>query len=166
MSYITYAPANWTVCITDAAATTATSSTFTPSATSNFLKLPCIEYSDNGKRLSQTKQSAARNTMNPKTGKIDTVVSISCRIMKVSTSIYTDYIACKKLLDKWRNAGQNPIYMYAVFQDGATLYYDPFLGSNGTTYNNFEKGYVNDFTLKIERGKIINLSITFGECLQ
>jgi hypothetical protein len=137
---------------------------FTPDATSNYLKLPCLEYSDAGKRLSQTKQLAARNSMNPKTGKIETTVSITCRITKVSTSIYTDFIACKKLLDKWRNAGQAPIWLYAVFVDGSTFYYDPFLATNGTTYNDFQKGYVNDFVLKIERGKTINLSIVFGEC--
>ena len=109
---------------------------------------------------------AARNSMNPKTGKQSTQVTISCRIVKVSASIYTDFINIKKLLDKWRNAGQNPIWLYAVFLDGSTYYYAPFLAANGTTYNNYEKGYVDDYSLKIERGKIINLSITFGECLQ
>lgn len=166
MSYITYAPTAWTICLTDVAASIANSTTFTPNASSNYLKLPCIDYSDNGKRLSQTKQMAARNSMNPKTGKQSTQVTISCRIVKVSASIYTDFINIKKLLDKWRNAGQSPIWLYAVFLDGSTYYYEPFLAANGTTYNDYEKGYVDDYSLKIERGKIINLTITFGECLQ
>ena len=134
----------------------------TPNLSGNYMYLQTDKKDIHGKRLSATKQLAARTSYNPRNGKIGTDISFTARVIKKdASSVHNDEVKISQALDLWRNSGQAPIYCFIYYLD--TNSYHQFI-SNGTTFVNYLKGYVDDYHIKESTGLEVEVDIQFGEC--